>query len=316
MDKKQNKKTTLNQLRIVEERFESASLILEREMNADAIPLLYKAVDVLVRILLSSRQKPLDSYKSNIKALEEEFKDEGLWEAGALESFLSLYDKNETYTREMEPEFDEKDVKVVFKNAEDFLINAHKFLKDQLMTSREKVVRIWIKKIFTLGGASIGALIILFFLIKLGVTLFGPDHGLLAHYYDNINLKEPAVVEKINKNIDFVWADMSPHQNITGDFSVRWQGRIKINKEDRYIFTLSTDEGVRLFLDDNVVIDTWAQEDREAEHSGSLTLKKGFHKIRVEYYFNQKHSDIKLLWSTPFSNKKVIGAKYFYPPSE
>ena len=218
MDKKQNKKTTLNQLRIVEERFESASLILEREMNADAIPLLYKAVDVLVRILLSSRQKPLDSYKSNIKALEEEFKDEGLWEAGALESFLSLYDKNETYTREMEPEFDEKDVKVVFKNSEDFLINTHKFLKDQLMTSREKVVRIWIKKIFTLGGASIGALIILFFLIKLGVTLFGPDHGLLAHYYDNINLKEPAVVEKINKNIDFVWADMSPHQNITGIF--------------------------------------------------------------------------------------------------
>ncbi len=312
----QKKKTIFRQLRISEERFESASLILEREVKVDAIPLLYKVIDVLVRILLSFRQKPLKTFQENIKAVEEEYQEEGLCEEGTVESFISLQKMNETYKSEMEPEYKETLVKKIFEKTEDFLVKTHKFMKSQLLTSKEKKIQADIKKILSIGGASIGALIILFFLIKLGIGLFGPDHGLLAHYYDNINLQEPAAVEKVNKNIDFVWADLSPFKDISGDFSVRWQGQIKISKENNYTFTIETDEGARLFLDDKLVIDSWNQENRALEHSGSVDLTEGFHKITVEYYFNQSYADIKLSWSSGSAKRKIIKSKYLYPPSE
>ncbi len=315
-DINQIKKTILHQVKIAEERFENASFIVEREVNVDAIPILYKSVDVIVRILLSFRQKHLDNFQKNIKAMEEEYKEEGLWEKGALELFFSLYEMNEKYKSELEPEFEKSDVKNVFEKAEDFLVKTHKFLKNQLMTPRKKRIQARIRKILAISGASIGALIIIFFLIKLGINSFGPAHGLLAQYYDNIDLEEPAAVERVNKNIDFVWADLSPHKNISSEFSVRWQGRIKINKENNYTFTFATDEGARLFIDDKMVIDTWTQENRALEHSGSIDLEEGFHKIMVEYYFNQRYADIKLLWSTPSSKRKIVKTKYFYSPSE
>lgn len=315
-DIKQKKKTILHQMRTAEERFESASVILEREVNVDAIPILFKAVDVIVRVLLSFRQKPLDNFQKNIEAIVEEYKEEGLWEEGTIELFHSLYAMNEKYKNEIELEFDESAVKNVFEKTENFLVKTHKFLKNQLRTPGEEKIHSRIRKILVLSGASIGALIIIFFFIKLGINIFGPAHGLLAHYYDNIYLEEPAAVEKVDKNINFIWADLSPHKNISGEFSVRWQGRIKISKENNYTFTLSTDEGARLFLDDKIVIDTWTQENRVPEHSGSVDLEEGFCKIMVEYYFNQRSADIKLLWSSRSSNKKIIKTKYLFPPSE
>lgn len=173
-----------------------------------------------------------------------------------------------------------------------------------------------IKKILAISGASLGALIITFFLIIFVINKFFPTHGLLAQYYNNIELEEPAAVVIINENIDFDWADLNPHKAISDNFSVRWQGRIKISKNDNYTFTLATDEGAVLFIDDNMVINTWPKKNRASEHSGSLDLGKGFHTIMVKYIFDQTYADIKLYWSSRSSNKEIVGTKYFYPPSE
>ena len=181
---------------------------------------------------------------------------------------------------------------------------------------KEKMIRARLRKILSIGGVSIGALIIIFFLIKFGINKLFPAHGLLAQYYDNIDLEEPAALERIDENIDFVWADMSPHETISGNFSIRWQGRIRISKDDNYIFTLATDEGAKLLLDDKMLIDTWTLENRALEHSENVDLEKGFHSIMIKYYFNQSYSDIKLLWSSRSSNKEIVGTKYFYLPSK
>ncbi len=314
MDIKQKKKTIIHQLRIAEERIESASIILERKVKVDAIPILYEAVDIIVRILISSRQKPLDNFQKNIKVMEEEYNEERLWEKGALELFHSLDKMNEKYKSEMELEFDTSDINNVFDKAENFLFRTRKFQKSQLMSLKEKMIRARLRKILAIGGVSIGALIIIFFLIKFGINKLFPAHGLLAQYYDNIDFEEPAAVEKIDENIDFVWADMSPHETISGYFSIRWQGRIRISKDDNYIFTLATDEGAKLLLDDKMLIDTWTLENRALEHSENVDLEKGFHSIMIKYYFNQSYSDIKLLWSSSFFNKKIVEKKSFYPP--
>ena len=311
---KQIRKITFRQMKMVEERLESASFILERDANVDAIPILSRAVDMTVRILLSFKQKPLADYQKNIKSLEEEYKEEGLYDKETIETFHLLYEMNEKYKNEIELDYDYRDVKNIFDKNENFLGKTYKFLKTQLRTPKERMIKKRVMKTFLVSGTFIISLIVLFFLVKLGINTFGPKHGLLVHYYNNIDLREPAVVERIDKKINFNWGPMSPHSEINENFSARWEGRIKIDKNDDYTFIIVTDEGTRLFIDDKIVLDTWSLEERLLEHSGDIRLRKGFHKIRLEYYFNQRHADIKLQWSSNSFKRRTVGSKALYPP--
>lgn len=313
---KRMRKKIFHQIKIAEDRSESASSLIETETYVDAIPILFKAVDITSRTLLAFKQKPIADYQKNIKSLEEEYRIEGLWDEETIGLFRSLYEMNENYKSEIELEYDESAVKSIFEKTEDFLDKTHKFLKTQLTTSRERIIKRRVKKIFIASCISVVSLLVVFFLVKLGINLFGPKHGLLAHYYNNINLKGPVTVEKIDKKIDFVWGNSSPQKNIYGEFSVRWEGRIKIDKSDKYTFYILSDEGFRLFIDDKIIINTWSNQNRTMENSGDVKLERGFHRIRLEYYFNQKFSDIKLLWSSRSFKKRVVGDKVLFPPPE
>lgn len=313
---KKIRKTIFPQMKMAEERLESASIIIERETNVDAIPILFKAVDITLKALLNLKQKPPGDFQENIKSVEDNYKKEGLLDEATKKSFHSLYEMNKNYKSEIELEYDEDVVKSIFDKAENFMGNSYKFLKTQLTTPKERLMKKRAKKILLAGSILVGSFIIIFFLVKFGINIFGPKHGLLAHYYNNINLKSPAAVEKIDGNIDFLWGDASPHPRITGKFSARWEGRIKIEESGNYTFFIDSDEGVRLFLDDDMIIDTWLDKNRQVENSGDVYLTEGFHKMKCEYYFNRQHAHIKLLWSSESLKKRTVKSKVLYPPSE
>jgi len=310
---KQLRKTMFYHLKTAEERLETASLILEREVYVDAIPILFKTVAATIRILLQFKQKPIADFQENIISLESELKKEKLWDKNTIELFHSLNELNKKYTNEIEVEYNKNDVKNVFEETINFLARTRKFLKAQFTTPRERIIKKRIKKTFIFGAIFIGSLLAIFFLAKLDTNKFGTKHGLLAHYYNNIYLEGPAAVEKIDEKINFVWGSFRPHKEIKGEFSVRWEGRIKIDKNDNYNFYILSDEGVRLFLDEKVILDNWSAQTRTMNNTCNITLEKGFHKIKLEYYFNQQHADIKLQWSSDSFKKRIIRNKVLYP---
>lgn len=311
---KQMRKKIFPLIKIAEDKLENASLILEREVNIDAIPILFKAVDIGSRALLAFKQKPSGDFKNNIKLLEEEYKREGLLDKETVESFQSLAEMNEKYSSEIELEYDETLIKGLFEKLENFLAQSKKFLKNQLITPKERMIKRRLKRAFIISAAAVGSLLVIFLLFKIGMSLFGPKQGLLAHYYNNVNLEGQPAVERIDKKIDFVWGGLPPHDEIKGEFSVRWEGRIRIARSDIYTFYIKSDEGIRFFIDDKLLIDTWSEEQRVMEHSASVKLRGGFHKIKLEFYFNQKFADIKLLWSSSSFDKRTVGNKVLFPP--
>jgi len=311
---KKKRKEIFHQIRMAEERLESASLLIEGKESVDTIPILTKSMDIIIRTLLSFKQKPLQNLDENINSLEKEYREEGLCDEESIKTILSLYELNENYRNEMELKIDERTVKNIFEKTENFLKKAHNFLKTQLTTPEEKRMRKRVRQILLITGSLVGSAAIIFFLVKLSINKFGPQHGLRARYYNNMNLAGPPEVEKIDKKIDFGWGNVNPQKNITGDFSVTWDGRIKVDKSEDYTFYILSDEGARLSLDDKIIIDTRSDKKRMMEHSGNTKLEKGFHKIRAEYYFNQRHADLKLLWSSRTFKKRVVGNKVFYPP--
>ena len=91
---KQIRKIIFHQMKTAEERLESAAIIIEREANVDAIPILFKAVEITTRTLLAFKQKPLGGYQENINSLQQTFKKEGLFDEETIKSFHSLYEMN------------------------------------------------------------------------------------------------------------------------------------------------------------------------------------------------------------------------------
>lgn len=82
--------------------------------------------------------------------------------------------------------------------------------------------------------------------------------GLLGEYYDNAdftNLK----LTRLDASINFDWSTGSPASGIIGSdtFSVRWIGHLRPQTTNDFTFYTVSDDGVRLWLDNRLVIDNW-----------------------------------------------------------
>ncbi|WP_041294172.1 beta-glucosidase [Ignavibacterium album] len=115
----------------------------------------------------------------------------------------------------------------------------------------------------------------------------GNENGLIGEYFTNKDLNgEPARV-KVDKIINFDWEWDSSFEDFPSDnFSVRWTGYLKVDKTNTYTIDVSSDDGVRLFLDEKLVIDDW-NDHAEMTNSYTTRLEAGrFYKIKLEFYEN------------------------------
>ena len=61
--------------------------------------------------------------------------------------------------------------------------------------------------------------------------------------------------------VDFSWAGGSPGSPVTSNFfSAKWTGQVKAALTGSYTFTVTGDDGVRLFLNGVKVIDGWREQ--------------------------------------------------------
>ena len=77
-----------------------------------------------------------------------------------------------------------------------------------------------------------------------------PSPGLRGEYFDNIDLTNSKLV-RADPTVDFDWGAGSPDASIQPDtFSVRWTGWVLPEFSETYTFFTNTDDGVRLWVDD------------------------------------------------------------------
>ena len=80
-----------------------------------------------------------------------------------------------------------------------------------------------------------------------------------AEYFDNMTLTQPAGSTNCESApIDYAWGEGGPQSAGVGvdNFSVRWSGEFTF-AAGAYTFTATADDGVRVFLDDQLIIDEW-----------------------------------------------------------
>jgi len=108
-----------------------------------------------------------------------------------------------------------------------------------------------------------------------------------GEYYDNPWLSGAPVLVRQDPMIDFHWGYAAPAPGIPGDgFSARWTRSMSLEPGE-YRFTTTTDDGVRLWVNDRLLIDNW-RDQPFWPHSATAYLS-GQVSVRMEYY---EHTEV------------------------
>lgn len=138
------------------------------------------------------------------------------------------------------------------------------------------------------------------------------EEGLSGEYFDNMELKGNPTYTRIDKEINFDWGGDSPFKNNnwnTDNFSVRWTGKIKPAVSGEFVLDLISDDGVRFYLDDKLVIDYWNDHAPESrEYKVKLEAGKEY-KIKIEYYENGGGAVCKFGWTLPGKDPMIEAVK-------
>ena len=112
-------------------------------------------------------------------------------------------------------------------------------------------------------------------------ALFSEAPAYNAEYFNNKDLTGVPVITRQDAKIDFVWGDESPDPLMnTDNFSARWT-KSQYFASGRYKFTTATDDGVRLFIDGQQVINEW--HGNNSAFNATVDLTAGMHEIKMEY---------------------------------
>ena len=130
------------------------------------------------------------------------------------------------------------------------------------------------------------------------------EYGIKGEYFDNKNLEGKPVKVVDDKQINFEWGNGSPYNDFPeNNFSVRWTTYLKPPVSGEFELTAATDDGVRLYINDNLLINDWI--DRATTTSTyKINLEKGKpYKMVMEYYENGGGAIAKFGWKLPGENK-------------
>jgi hypothetical protein len=120
--------------------------------------------------------------------------------------------------------------------------------------------------------------------VQLGWKRLVGEAGWLAEYYDNKNLAGAPDVVRTDVAINFAWEGGSPDPTIPSDgFSARWSRTLSF-PAGTYRFHAAADDGIRLWVDDRLLVDAWYQQSLPNDHWGDLVLDEELHQVKVEYY--------------------------------
>ncbi|HEX6383037.1 MAG TPA: PA14 domain-containing protein [Anaerolineae bacterium] len=117
-----------------------------------------------------------------------------------------------------------------------------------------------------------------------------------GEYFNNKNLSGLPVLVRDDASINFNWRGGSPATGINvDDFSARWTRSLYLNP-GRYRFTVTADDGVRVWVNGQQIINGWSDHPSQT-FSGDIDLPGGTFPIQVEYYESGGGARVELSWT-------------------
>jgi hypothetical protein len=147
-------------------------------------------------------------------------------------------------------------------------------------------------------------------------TTAGGPAGVKGEYFAGMVPTGKPVLTRADAAIDFTWGDGgSPDASVPGDqFSVRWTADLEIAIADSYTFITHTDDGSRLWLNDQLIVDRWVDQGATDAPSKAQNLQPGIYPLEMTYYENGGAATARLFWQTPYIARQVVPGGPLQPP--
>lgn len=106
-----------------------------------------------------------------------------------------------------------------------------------------------------------------------------------------------ATMTRTDAAVNFDWGTGTPMTGINTDgFVVRWQGNWSFTTAGTYQFSVTADDGVRLYLDGTLLISQW-KDQPPTTYTATTAVSSGTHLIKVEYYENASGAVARASWA-------------------
>ena len=156
------------------------------------------------------------------------------------------------------------------------------------------------------------------------VTAINPTTGLLGEYFnqrDNSVTVIPAswtvTASRVDATVGFDWGSGAPGPTGVGvdNFSVRWTGSVVAPATAAYTFYARADDGVRLWINGNLVVNAWVDQGPTEYASGPINLTQGVPvSVKMEYFEHGGGAVAQLKWSSAAIAETIIPETYLKPP--
>lgn len=158
------------------------------------------------------------------------------------------------------------------------------------------------------AGWIIAGMLALFTLLFAGRPAQAQDAQWLGQFWNNTSLSGEPVVTRWENAIDFNWFGGSPDARINSDqFSARWTRTVNF-PAGTYRFFATMDDGMRIWIDNQLVIDSWTPSQ---EHTMTFDRSmNGNHAIRIDYFEDGGQAVARFRWE-PISSGGSSGQPFF-----
>jgi len=142
----------------------------------------------------------------------------------------------------------------------------------------------------------------------------GKGTGLRGEYFDNPDLTHLKKT-RLDRTVNFDWGGGSPAPLVAPHtFSVRWTGFVQARFSENYTFYTSSDQGLKLWVGDRLILDNWDAGSQREQRSSVVSLRAGVKvPIRIEYFDDTDDANVAFRWSSESQGKEIVPQSQLYP---
>lgn len=125
-----------------------------------------------------------------------------------------------------------------------------------------------------------------------------PQRGVTTAFYSNRDWRDQPAIVRVERQIslDFLTADSASLPQ--HEFSVEWNGWLRIDREGQYTFSTRSDDGSTIEIDGGVVVDNGGVHD-PTTRAATMAMTPGVHQIRVRFLQATDGFQFRTSWTPP-----------------
>jgi Protein of unknown function (DUF1800)/PA14 domain len=149
--------------------------------------------------------------------------------------------------------------------------------------------------------------------------------GLLGQYYTNssatysnsLNFNPTNLfLTRVDPGINFNWTNGTSPDLSNGLYSVRWTGQVEPQFSEQYVFSVQSQSGCRLWVNDQLLINEW-QKQGLTTWTNAINLQAGTrYDFKLEYYEAGGAAQVYLSWYSPSQAKEIIPSTSLYATNQ